>query len=311
MKLRHLRFFLNVADERHFGRAAERIGMTQPPLSQGIFALEQELGVALFTRNKRRVELTPVGHQLVAHARTIVEATDRLPALARQMASGEVGSLKLGFVSTADYSLLPELVGDYRRSYPDVQVALREMTSDLQVEAVLQGRIDAGLIIPVTTPVRPPLAYLPLLREPLIAAAPEAWVESGRLASDGQCVTLASLCRHPLVIFPRSSSAGFHDIITGYISSHGITATIGQEAIQMQTIVSLVSAEMGVALVPQSLERLGRSGTRYLRLTETPPLIETGLIWRESDRSPIMAHFVDAAKRQADGALQEGRAALA
>ncbi|CAM5281008.1 DNA-binding transcriptional LysR family regulator [Aquamicrobium terrae] len=296
MKLTHLRFFLNVAEERHFGRAAERIGMTQPPLSLGIRALERELGVVLFTRNKRRVELTPVGRQLVDHARAIVESTEQLPALARRMAAGEAGSLKLGFVSTADYSLLPDLVGDYRRAYPDVQVGLREMTSDLQVEAVLQGGIDAGLIIPLTTPVRPPLAYLPLLREPLIAAVPEAWVETGRLASDGWRVKLADLCRHPLVIFPRSSSPGFHDVITGYIGGHGIMPIIGQEAIQMQTIVSLVSAEMGVALVPQSLERLGRSGTRYLELTETPPLIETGLIWRESDTSPIMTHFVDIAR---------------
>jgi len=296
MKLTHLRFFLNVAEERHFGRAAERIGMTQPPLSQGIRALERELGVALFTRNKRHVELTPVGRQLVGNVRSIVEGADQLPALARRMAAGEAGSLRLGFVSTADYSLLPDLVGDYRRAYPDVRIALHEMTSDLQVEAVLQGRIDAGLIIPVTTPVRPPLAYLPLLREPLIAAAPEAWVESGRLASDGRRVGLADLCRHPLVIFPRGSSPGFHDIITGYISGHGIVPAIGQEAIQMQTIVSLVSAEMGVALVPQSLERLGRSGTRYLQLAEPPPLIETGLIWRESDRSPIMAHFVELAR---------------
>lgn len=307
MKLRQLRFFLSVADERHFGRAAERIGMTQPPLSQGILALERELGVELFTRNKRHVELTSIGRQLVAHARTVVETADRMPVLARQMAAGEIGSLKLGFVPTTDYSLLPDLVGDYRRAYPDVHIVLREMASDSQLEAVAKGDIDAGLIISVATPVRPPLAYLPLFREPLIAAAPEAWVESGRLRSDGRSVALSDLCRHPLVIFPRSASPAFHDLITGYIAGHGIVPEIGQEAIQMQTIVSLVSAGMGVALVPQSLQRLGRSGTRYLRLAEAAPSVETGLIWREGDRSPVLIHFVEAARRQIEASLAARR----
>jgi DNA-binding transcriptional LysR family regulator len=303
MKLRQLRFFLSVADERHFGRAAERMGMTQPPLSQGIFALERELGVALFTRNKRHVELTSIGEQLVAHARTVVDTADRMPILARQMAAGEIGSLKLGFVPVTDYSLLPELIHDYRGAYPDVQVVLREMAGDTQREAVAKREIDAGLVISVAPPVRSPLAYLPLFREPLIAAAPEAWVHSGRLESDGARVSVANLLKHPLVIFPRGVSPAFHDVITSFIAGHGIFPVVGQEAIQMQTIVSLVSAGMGVALVPQSLQQLARSGTRYLQLAETAPSLETGLIWREDNRSPVLARFVEAAGRLAMAGL--------
>lgn len=296
MNLRQLRFVIAVADELHFGRAAERLGMTQPPLSQGIAALEQELGIAIFKRSKRHVELTAEGRQLLTHIHRIVENADRLPILSRHIATGQVGTMTLGFVSTADYSLLPDVVGSYRRAFPDVQIILREMTSDLQFDAVQAGELDLGLVIPGHAPPRPQLGYLPLLTEPLVAAVPQAWVDSGRIESDGERVALEAIRHHPLIIFPRRSSPAFYDIIMAYLARHNAAPLQGQEAIQMQTIVSLVSAEMGVALVPRSLMRLRRSGTCYLELSDAPQSIETGLIWKEGFASHVASNFIEVAK---------------
>lgn len=302
MDLRQLRHFVTVAEELHFGRAAERLGMTQPPLSQSILALERELGVSLFTRTRRSVALTPVGEQWLRHVRELLDEAAALPGIARRLSKGEIGSLALSFVSTADYSVLPALVSRYRQDFPEVQVTLREATSDLQIEALLDGGIDAGLIIPPPhATLHASLAYLPLLREPLVAAVPEAWAATDRACGAGGTLRLADVLDEPLIVFPRRSAPAFHDIITGYYAANGALPRIGQEAIQMQTIISLVSAGMGIALVPDSLRRLGRAGVRYLALADEPPRIETGLVWRRDDLSPTLRRFIDIAARQAGG----------
>ena len=309
MNLRQLRFFVTVAEELHFGRAAERLCMTQPPLSQAILALEQELSVSLFRRTKRHVALTPVGEHLLAHATRLLAEAEAFPGLARQLARGEIGSLRLGFVTTADYSLLPELVSRYDATYPDVKVSLREMTSDVQIQALLQGEIDAGLIIPLHATLHASLAYLRLIREPLVLAIPEGWLDSGRLKPFNDRLRLQDIAGEPLIIFPRSSAPAFHDLITSYFTRNGIEPTIGQEAIEMQTIISLVSAGMGVALVPGSLKKLGRFGVRYIALQGDPPLIETGISWRREDPSPTVKRFVEIATAMTEPPVAERRLA--
>lgn len=296
MDLRQLRYFITVAEELHFGRAAARLNMTQPPLSQTILALEEEIGVELFTRTKRSVALTPAGTQWLDHVRKVLDEAGALPGIARQLARGTMGSLKLAFVSTADYSLLPALLGRYKTGYPGVQIALQEATSDVQVEALLNGDIHAGLIIPPSqASLHASLAYLPLLQEELVAAVPEEWVASGRLDLCGGALDIKGALPEPLIIFPRRSAPAFHDLITGYYAANGAVPRIGQEAIQMQTIISLVSAGMGIALVPESLHNLGRTGVCYLKLSGTPPRIETGLVWRRDDPSPALRHLIDIA----------------
>lgn len=171
--LRQWRYFVAVADERHFGRAAERLSMTQPPLSQAIRALEDALGVALFARTKRSVELTAVGAALLPDVRRLIAAADALPPLAQSLARGEAGSLALAFVSTADYGLLPQLLREFGARYPHVRLQLTEATSDVQIEELVAGRIDAGLVIPPVPPRHAAsLSYLPVLREPLVVAMP-------------------------------------------------------------------------------------------------------------------------------------------
>ncbi|TCW81907.1 LysR family transcriptional regulator [Burkholderia sp. SRS-46] len=296
--LRQWRYFVAVAEERHFGRAATRLSMTQPPLSQAIRALEDALGVALFARTKRSVALTAVGAALLPDVRKLLEAADALPPLARSLARGETGSLALAFVSTADYGLLPSLLHAFGVRYPQVRLQLAEATSDVQIEELVAGRIDAGLIIPPVPPRHAAeLSYLPVVREPLVLAMPAAAVPD---APDDTPVRLADVAALPLVIFPRRLAPGFYDIITGCYGAAGETPRIGQEAIQMQTIVSLVSAGMGVALVPQSLRNLRRTGVVYRPLAGDAPVVETGLAWRTGDVSPVLAGFIDIVRAQSN-----------
>ncbi|PKR53867.1 LysR family transcriptional regulator [Thalassospira marina] len=296
MNLRQLRYFVTLAEELHFSRAAERMNMTQPPFSQAIIALEQELGVTLFNRTKRHVELTAVGEHWLECVRKVLDNAEQLPLLAKQIAHGEIGVLKFGFVSTAAYSLLPRLVADFRLNCPDVKLDLEEMTSDLQAEAILNREIDVGMIIPAHQMFDHSLEYLPMLREPLVATVPKAWIENGRITCVNGKIRLAEIAQHPLIIFPRRIAPAFYDIITRYFSQSGYKLEIGQEAIQMQTIISLVSSGLGIALVPEALRNLDRTGTCYVPLEGAPPVIETGLVWRREDSSPAVKRLINLAK---------------
>lgn len=288
LELRQLRYFVAVAEESHFGRAAARLHMTQPPLSQAIQSLEAVLGTPLFARTRRSVALTPAGAALLPEARRILQQAAALPELARRAASGASGSMSLAFVSTADYSVLPPLLREFRERYAQVQIELREATTNVQEEELLQGRIDAGLVIPpLTEKARTELDYLTVTSEPLVLAVPQGAL--GKRKS----VSLAAVADMPLIIFPRRIAPGFHDAILGCFRDAGLTPRIGQEAIQMQTIVGLVSAGMGMALVPQSVSNLQRPGVEYKNLPDSAVLVETGLAWRRDNPSPVLAAFLE------------------
>jgi DNA-binding transcriptional LysR family regulator len=288
IETRQLRYFVTVAEELHFGRAAARLHMTQPPLSQAIAALEDGLGTALFLRNRRTVALTPAGSALLPEARRILAEAALLPDLARRAASGEAGRLALAFITSADYSVLPPFLRRYSERYPGVQLVLQEATSDVQVDELLRGRIDAGLLIPpLPDRARAELDYMKVLDEPLILCAPV-----GVLRKKGP-VALRKLPPLPLIIFPREISPALHDAILSCFRAAGITPAIGQQAIQMQTIVSLVSAGMGLALVPQSVANLMRPGVEYRALADATPLVETGIAWRRDNPSPVLKGFLE------------------
>lgn len=264
--------------------------MTQPPLSQAIAALEDQLGAPLFLRNRRQVALTPAGAALLPEARRLLAQAAELPELVRRAAEGETGRLSLAFVTSADYSVLPPFLLRYREAYPQVQIVLQEATSDVQVDDLLHQRVDAGLLIPpLPDKVQDQLDYLKVLEEPLILCAPAGLPE---LPGNGP-VRLQDVPRLPLVIFPRHISPGLHDAILSCFRAAGITPVIGQEAIQMQTIVSLVSAGMGLALVPQSVSNLMRPGVQYRPLADPTPLVETGLSWRRDNASPVLRGFIE------------------
>ncbi|MFL9903754.1 LysR family transcriptional regulator [Paraburkholderia fungorum] len=335
--LRQLRYFVTVAEEKHFGRAAARLSMTQPPLSQAIRALEETLGVALFARTKRSVELTSVGADLLPEVQRLLASAEGLKPLAQSLARGEAGVLSLAFVSTADYGLLPLLLRDFGARHPRVRLELTEATSDVQVDELVAGRIDAGLVIaPLPSRHATQLSWLPIAREPLVIAMSSDMAArlGGAAESDGGAdakadakaaanattkaaagshnnpqaewldtpISLRDVADEPLVIFPRRLAPGFYDIIMDCYGVAGLAPRIGQEAIQMQTIVSLVSAGMGVALVPQSLRNLRRTGVVYRPLSESVPAIETGLVWRTAEVSPVLAGFIEIVRAHAAAA---------
>ncbi|WP_091737381.1 LysR family transcriptional regulator [Phenylobacterium immobile] len=295
MDVRQLRHFVAVADTLHFGRAAQTLGMTQPPLSQSIQALERELGADLFARTRRSVALTAFGADWLPQVRAALEAVERLPDGARRLRDGEAGRLDLSFVSTADYSVLPDLVRRYAALYPEVEIALTEATSDVQIAALTRGEGMAGVIIPPAGGPPATLDYRRLLVEPLVAAAPEVWIEDGRLPAAEGRLPVASMLAAPLIIFPWRSAPGFHDLVTGYYAAHGAQVRIAQEAIQMQTIIALVSAGMGVAFVPASMRNLARAGVVYLPLEGQAPMLETGLVSRRADTTPTLRRFLELA----------------
>jgi len=293
MELRHLRYFVAVANELHFGRAAEKLHISQPPLSMQIRALEDELGVALLNRTRRHVSLTRAGQAFLQDARQILEKTDQAILTARRAGRGEIGELAVGFISVADYNLLPLVLREFRRRYPMVSLSLKEATTDTQLEDLREGRIDVGFLLPPVT--EPGIQSVPVLREPLIAALPERHP----LAAASEAIALSELANTPFIITPRHMAPGLYDDIVSFCHAAGFSPQVTQEAIQMQTVISLVSAEMGVALIPRSLRNLKRTGVVYKSLKEKSPMSEIHLAWRIGDSLPALQLFLRLARQMA------------
>jgi DNA-binding transcriptional LysR family regulator len=293
MELRHLRYFITVAEELHFGRAAQRLHMSQPPLSMQIRTLEEELGVTLLKRTQRHVSLTQAGQSFLQEARQTLARLDQAVQVARRVGRGEIGELVLGFISVADYNVLPVVLREFRRRYPLVHLALRESTTDAQIRDLVAGNIDVGFVLP---PVNDPAIETRLiLREPLIAALPERHP----LARKPGKLDLVKLNGAPFILFPRTNAPGLYDDIVSCCRTSGFSPLVAQEAIQMQTIVSLVSAELGVALIPASLTHLRRTGVTYKELKQSTPQTEIHLAWRRGDERPALRVFIDLAVKAA------------
>lgn len=291
MELRHLRYFVTLAEELHFGRAARRLHVSQPPLSIQIKALEDELGVLLFERSQRRVELTSAGEVFLKDAREILARTASAADSARRAARGETGELTVGFVTTADYNVLPRALREFRQSNPLVRLTLREATSDVQLRDLADERMDVGFLLPPVDDDR--LGTLPLVREPLVAALPE----QHPMARGKGPLALHKLAESAFILIPRHMAPGLYDDIVSFCRGAGFSPRVEQEAVQMQTIVSLVSVGLGVALIPASLRHLGRTGVVYRALKEASPLTETVLAWRRSDHRPTLQRFLEAVQR--------------
>ena len=293
IELRVWRQFLAVAESLHFGRAAARLHMTQPPLTQAIQQLERRLGVLLFARTRRSVTLTPAGAALVEPARQLLAQAAALTGRARSAASGEVGRIRLGFVSTVGFGPLPGWLRAFREAHPGIAVELREATGDVQFEAFARQDLDAGFVLhaPGIEP-PPPLQRLSLGIEPMLLALPEAGAPRR---------SRTAWLREPLVIFPRAIAPSLYDAVLAFYHRHGVTPLIAQEAIQMQTIVNLVSAGLGVALVPRAMHQLQRPGLRYRALpavfADGAPRAETSLVWLP-DAAPAVQRFVQFVRAQ-------------
>ena len=293
IELRLWRQFVAVAEELHFGRAALRLHMTQPPLTQAIAQLERSLGVMLFARTKRSVQLTPQGLALLPQAQALLQQAKAVVLDARALAGGESGRLRLAFVSTVGFSLLPPWVMAFRREFPGVQLDLVEATGDVQLQLLQADAVDAGFILHASGFVVPGLQSLTVAQEPLVLALPESHPLALR-----KTLRLQDIWGQPLVRFPRRIVPSLYDSILGMYQDAGKTPMVAQEAIQMQTIVNLVSAGLGVAWVPASVQRFQRSGVVYRQVQGSGrgseriavPGCETSLVWQRS--SPSLQRFM-------------------
>jgi DNA-binding transcriptional LysR family regulator len=292
--LRQLRYFVAVAERLHFGRAAEALHISQPPLSRAIRSLEEDLGVALFVRTRRRVELTPQGTRLLDDARRVTGQLERTVRELRAMATGEQARLRIGFVSLADYGLLPELLKTYKAARPGVALSLREMLSPEQASALADGELDFGLLLPpVVGAAR--LEHAVVQRERFVVALPSRH----RLALVVGKLALRELAGEAFVTIPRHIAPRLYDIVAQLAAQAGISINVAQEAIQMQTVVSLVSSGLGAAIVPASVANLGRRGVVYRELADRHPRLDLWLAWRRGPLAPAAREFVAQARRLA------------
>jgi DNA-binding transcriptional LysR family regulator len=290
MKLQQLRHFVAVAERLHFGRAAAALHMSQPPLSRSIRGLEARIGATLLARTRRRVELTPEGARFLEEAKRILQSLDQAVAEVGRMASGDSGRLRLGFVSLADYGVLPSLLKAYKAARPGVALALREMLSPEQAAALAAGELDFGLLLP---PVTGELEHVVVQRERFLAAVPSRH----RLARARGRLPVRALAEEAFVMAPRDIAPGLHDMVTGLAARAGFAPRVAQEAIQMQTVVSLVSSGLGVAIVPASLANLGRRGVVYREIADAHPRLDVWLAWRRGALSAAGREFVAHARR--------------
>ena len=305
VELRLWRQFIAVAEELHFGRAALRLHMTQPPLTQAIANLEQQLGARLFDRTKRSVQLTATGEALLPQARELLARAQALPAQARAASKGEAGRLRLAFVSTVGFGLLPEWVKEFRVLHPQVEFELIEATGDLQLQALQRGEVDAGFMLHSPGFAPAGLEHLRIAREPLVLALPEQ-----HALATARSLSLKPVLEEPLVIFPRRIVPSLHDAIFAMYHHSGRMPRVSQEAIQMQTIVNLVSAGLGLAWVPDSVRQFQRPGVVYRQVGGRPaarvPGCETTLAWPAAGRQPTLDRFIEFARRQLRQAPNHG-----
>jgi DNA-binding transcriptional LysR family regulator len=288
MELRQLRYFVAVAEELHFRRAAARLHMSQPPLSNQLRLLEEELGCPLMIRSRRRVELTPAGESFLRDARGLLEGLDEAVQTARRIDAGQAGQLRISFVGSALLSLVPDVVKRYRAAHPDVEVLLRERSTEEQLRELRAGSIDVALVpLPVDAP---DLRTEVLRRERAVAALPAAHALAGL-----DHVPLRRLASEPLVMFPREQAPGLHDRLLASLSGPDGAPSVAQYAPETQTIIGLVAAEIGVALVQASVQRLALPGVTY-RPVRSAPTIELAALLPPGQPSPQAREFVELAR---------------
>jgi DNA-binding transcriptional LysR family regulator len=295
MDLRHLRYFVTVAEERHFGRAAKRLHIAQPPLSRQIQSLERELGFPLFQRSRRSVELTPAGAVLLAHSRRLFSALDRAVHEARRAHAGETGQLSVAYLSSLAYSGLTPLLRAFREQLPDVEVTLRELSPAAQLDALKDGALDIGFVRgPIDDPT---IMHECVRRERLLVALP-----ADHPMISKKRIQLGALANEPFVIFPRARAAAFFDSLIAMCHDAGFSPRIVQQAPQLD-IVSLVAAGYGVAIFPESIREMHRPGVE-LRPIVGSPSIDLLAAWRASNTSPVLRTFLEIMRRVGAEPLQ-------
>jgi DNA-binding transcriptional LysR family regulator len=289
MELRHLRYFVTVAEELHYGRAAKRLSMTQPPLSQQIQQLEKEIGVQLFRRLGRNVELTEAGQVFLIEAQQTLAQTEQAVQNARRAALGEIGRLDVGLVVTAAYSVVPSILCEFRKRYPNVTVVLHELTTHEQTQALQDEHLDVGFLrLPVFSET---LEVETFFREPLVVALPSNHPLAAR-----ENISLEMLADEHFILSPPRLRLAWHDQFMCLCQQTGFIPQIVQQAVHIETILGLVAVEIGITVLPASVGECRRNGVVYKSLTDVDILVDLAIARRKGNPNSVLKVFLEIVK---------------
>jgi DNA-binding transcriptional LysR family regulator len=297
MELRHLRQFVVLAEELHFGRAAQRLSISQPPLTVAVQQLESSVGARLFTRNSRGVRLTAAGQALLPRARALLEQAAAAAQDARDAAEGLAGRLQIGFAGTVLYSGLPQVLAAVQASHPRLRLVLRELSSSEQLLELMHDRLDAGFVH--VTRVPPGFSQILVARQPFVACLPAAHPLAAQTA-----VAPAALAGEAFAVIARAVSPDYHERILALCTGAGFEPEIRYELRHWLSVVSLVSQGLGVALVPAALRRSGLPGAVFVPLAVEAASYDTHCLWRPAGDQAALGAFLDAVRSVAAVPLQ-------
>ena len=289
MEFRHLRCFLALAEELHFGRAAARLAMTQPPLSLNIQQLEASVGAPLFVRNSRGVALTPAGQAFVPRARALLDAAAGAAREAREVAQGVSGQLRVGFAGTVLYRGLPQVLRAFAQRHPRLKLVLREMSSSDQLIDLQHGRLEAGFVHTPRVPAG--CAQVLVSRQAFVACVP-----AGHALARKRRLVPSALAGEPFVAISRAVSPDYHDRLLALCADHGFEPDVRFELRHWLSVVSVVAQGLGVSLVPAALQQAGLPGAAFVPLQGDSPPYETRCLWREGGESAALSAFLEAVR---------------
>lgn len=284
IEIRQLRYFQAVAEELHFSRAAARLRIAQPALSRQIQQLEVETGTQLLKRTQRVVELTPAGALFLERTSRILEEIGKAVVDARRIGKGEYGHLVVGFIHSSTYGLLPAIVERFRHLYPDIELELREMTIAEQHDALSRGQIDIGLLRPQPAPSG--IEVQPIMEDCFLLAVPDK-----HPLAKIDAVYMQALAPEPMIMFSKRESPLFHSRIAAMCEQAGFNPKIVQHATQIHTIVGLVGAGIGIAVVPGTAHNLHPRGVRFLQILDEPEPVHVALGWQRGKDTPAVRSF--------------------
>ena len=300
LDLKLLRFFVVLSEELHFGRAARRMHMTQPPLSKAIKQLEEELGLKLFERDSKHVVLTPVGQVMLARARETLLHARNTAAFARSIAAGLTGRIEVGFTAVMLYRGLGKVMERFRADYPHIEVSFTETVSQRQIELVKSGSLDAGFI---NSPLAPPgVESLGVCLERYVACIP-----ARHPMATSRRISLAALRDEPFLVFARDASHAYHDQVMSMCADVGFQPRTRQYSGQILTLVALVAAGFGVTVVPESVQDAGMKGVAYVPIAGADVQPTAFLIWDAARSTPGLQSFIGSVRDALPGGAREKR----
>jgi DNA-binding transcriptional LysR family regulator len=291
IELRHLKYFVAVAEELNFGRAAQRLYITQPSLSRQIVNLEGELGFTLFARDKRQIQLTEAGRIFLIEAQQILARFDRGMNIARRIGTGELGELRIGFQGSSVYDIIPLSIRAFREHFPQVEPIVYNLPTSEQIELIENGNLDLGFIVPPICDAD--LRLETILVEPLVLALPETHPLAGETE-----ILLTAIADEPLILASRDRGCGLHEQILQFYEREGLRPNVVHAAKEMQVMLGFVAAGIGVSLLPASVKNLQRLGVVYRALKPDAPVAELAVAWRQDNTKATLERFLEKIREQ-------------